>query len=239
MVKKKIIIGNMKMNLTLDEIKDYIEKMKNYTKEFIICLSSLYAPYFVDANFNVGIQNVSEHGLGSYTGEISVNQVVSMNIQYVLLGHSERRCLFGETNDMINKKLRKIISNNLNAILCVGETIDEKHNQLAQAKITNQILSALEDIDTDYIDNIIIAYEPVWSIGTGEIPTKQEIIDMVTYIKQLINTKYGFIPKVLYGGSTNEKNIADLNTIDCVDGFLIGGSCLIPEKFVKIIETIS
>ena len=239
MVKKKIIIGNTKMNLTLDEIKNYIRKMENYNKDFIICPSSLYAAYFLDAGFNVGIQNVSEYGLGPYTGEISVNQVLSMNIQYVILGHSERRELFGETDHIINRKLRKIVSNNLKAILCVGETIDEKHHQLAHSKISEQILSALKDIDTNYINNIIIAYEPVWSIGTGEIPTKQEIIDMVAYIKQLINAKYGFIPKVLYGGSTNEKNIEDLNTINSVDGFLIGGSCLIPEKFVKIIETIS
>ncbi len=238
MEKRKIIIGNMKMNLTLNEIRKYIDKTVNHNKEFIICPSSLYAPYFVDAGFNVGIQNISEHGLGSYTGEISVNQILSMGIQYVIIGHSERRELFNETDEIINHKLRKTISNNLTAILCVGETLNDKIQRLTQTKIRTQLLSALKDIDSNYVHNIIIAYEPVWAIGTGNLPTKQEIMDMVDYIKQLINTKYGFIPKVLYGGSTNEKNIEEINTIKGVDGFLIGGSCLIPEKFVKIIETV-
>lgn len=238
MVKNKIIIANMKMNLTLTEIKKYIEKMKDYHKDFIICPSYLYASYFIDAGYNVGVQNISEYGLGPYTGEISINQIISMNMKYVIIGHSERRELFSETDEMISHKLRKTISNKVSAILCVGETIDDKNNNQVKAKIRSQLLSALDNIDTNFADNLIIAYEPVWSIGTGNLPTIQEITDIIDYIKQLINAEYGFIPKVLYGGSTNDKNIEQLNTINNIDGFLIGGSCLIPEKFVKIIETV-
>ena len=234
----KILIGNMKMNLTYPEIKEYIEKMKEYNK-FIICPSSIYIPYFIDNGFEVGMQNISEYGQGAYTGEISVTQANSMNIKYSLIGHSERRNKFNETDEIINNKLRKTVSNNINAILCIGETLEEKEKLLTKEVLKKQIISDLNEVDEFYLKNIIVAYEPVWAIGTGKVPSMEDIEEIIKYIKQIINDYYGFNPKVLYGGSINENNINDLIKIDNVDGFLVGGACLVPEKFIKIIETIN
>ena len=238
MENSKLLIGNMKMNLTYSEIMEYIEQMRDY-KKFIICPSSLYIPYFIENGFEVGVQNISEYGQGAYTGEISVTQANSMNIKYSLIGHSERRIKFNEDDNVINKKLRKTVSNNLNAILCIGETFDEKEQLLTKEVLKKQIINDLNEVDEFYLKNIIIAYEPVWAIGTGKVPSLEDIKEIIEYIKKIVNETYGFNPKVLYGGSINENNINDLNTIDIVDGFLVGGACLVPEKFIKIIETIN
>ena len=238
MENSKILIGNMKMNLTYPEIMEYIEQMKKYNN-FIICPSSLYIPYFIENGFTVGMQNISQYGQGAYTGEISVTQANSLNIKYSLVGHSERRIKFDETDEVINNKLRKAVSNDIIAVLCIGETIEEKEQLLTKEVLKKQIINDLNEVDEFYLKNIIIAYEPVWAIGTGKVPSIEEIKEIIEYIKKFVNEKFGFIPKVLYGGSINEKNIYDLKTIDIVDGFLVGGACLVPEKFIRIIETIN
>ena len=238
MENKKIIVGNMKMNLTFNSIKEYISDMKEY-KDIVICPSAIYIPYFIDEGFNVGLQNVSEYSVGTYTGEISVTQASSIGIKYALVGHSERRQHFNESDEVINRKLRKIISNDIYAIVCIGETIDEKNNGLTKSSIEKQIKIDLDKLESEYYKNIIIAYEPIWAIGTGNIPSNEDISDISKFIKETINRLYDFEPKVLYGGSTNENNINELNKINEIDGFLIGGACLIPEKFKKIIETVN
>lgn len=238
MENNKIIIGNMKMNLTFDSIEKYIEMM-DQTKNFIICPSSIFIPHFINAGFEVGIQNISEYGLGTYTGEISVNQATSIGVKYSIVGHSDRRNYFHEDDDVVNRKMRKSVSNNLISILCVGESIEEKMEGKTRERVKQQLLQDLEGVDPYYYKNIIVAYEPVWAIGTGEIPSKEEISDIVSYIKRTVNKNFGFIPPVIYGGSINDDNIKELNTIDIVDGFLIGGACLRPEKMKKIIETVN
>lgn len=238
MEKNKIIVGNMKMNLTYDMIKNYIDKLKGY-KNFIICPSSLYLPYFIDNNFDVGIQNISEHGMGSYTGEISVSQAKSIGVKYAIIGHSDRRDKYNETDEIINEKMRKAVSNDLISILCVGETLSEKISGNAQEKIKKQLVEDLRDINREYYKNIIVAYEPIWSIGTGKIPSNEEIEEMIVFIKRVINHKFNFTPLVLYGGSTNEENIGQLKLIENIDGFLVGGASLIPDKIIKMIETVN
>lgn len=238
MEKNKIIVGNMKMNLTYDMIKNYIDKLKGY-KNFIICPSSLYLPYFIDNNFDVGIQNISEHGMGSYTGEISVSQAKSIGVKYAIIGHSDRRDKYNETDEIINEKMRKAVSNDLISILCVGETLSEKISGNAQEKIKKQLVEDLRDIDREYYKNIVVAYEPIWSIGTGKIPSNEEIEEMIVFIKRVINHKFNFTPLVLYGGSTNEENIGQLKLIENIDGFLVGGASLIPDKIIKMIETVN
>ncbi len=238
METNKLVVGNMKMNLTVDEINDYIYKLEQH-KNFIICPSSIYIPYFIKEGFNVGLQNISEYGMGAYTGEISVNQATSMGVKYTLVGHSERREYFKEDDDVINRKLRKSVSNNLISILCIGETLEEKEAGKTLETIKRQLEEDLRDIDSEYYENIIIAYEPIWAIGTGKVPTNEEIDATVTFIKETIKSAFNFEPKVLYGGSTNDKNIVELNKINVVDGFLVGGACLIPDKIIKIIETVN
>ena len=238
MEKNKIIVGNMKMNLTYDMIKNYIDKLKGY-KNFIICPSSLYLPYFIDNNFDVGIQNISEHGMGSYTGEVSVSQAKSIGVKYAIIGHSDRRDKYNETDEIINEKMRKAVSNDLISILCVGETLSEKISGNAQEKIKKQLVEDLRDINREYYKNIVVAYEPIWSIGTGKIPSNEEIEEMIVFIKRVINHKFNFTPLVLYGGSTNEENIGQLKLIENIDGFLVGGASLIPDKIIKMIETVN
>lgn len=238
MEKNKIIVGNMKMNLTYDMVKNYIDKLKGY-RNFVICPSSLYLPYFIDSNFDVGIQNISEHGMGSYTGEISVSQAKSIGVKYAIIGHSDRRDKYNESDEIINEKMRKAVSNDLISILCVGETLSERISGNAQEKIKKQLVDDLRDIDCEYYKNIVVAYEPIWSIGTGKIPSNEEIEEMIVFIKRVINHKFNFTPLVLYGGSTNDENIGQLKLINNVDGFLIGGASLIPDKIIKIIETVN
>lgn len=235
MESKKLVVGNMKMNLTMNEVKEYIESMTDY-HDCVICPSSLFIPYFKDAGFVLGTQNISEYSNGAYTGEISVMQAKSLDIDYTIIGHSERREYFCETDEMINNKVIKALDNGLKVILCVGETLEERETGVTKDKIEKQILEDLKNINDNCYENIIVAYEPIWAIGTGKIPSEEDIIEIVELIKETVNNEYHFIPNVLYGGSTNEKNIEQLKDINIVDGFLVGGACLVPEKFKKIIE---
>lgn len=235
MENRKLVVGNMKMNLTLYEVENYITEMNDY-KDCVICPSSVFCSFFEQKGYTVGLQNISEYDNGAYTGEISTAQANSLNIKYAIVGHSERREYFKETDEAINKKVVKALNDNLKVILCVGETLSEREENKTKDKIKNQLLKDLKDIDKNS-QNLIVAYEPIWAIGTGKIPTNEQIIDVVSFIKSTLNEEFNLNPKVLYGGSTNEKNITELNTINLIDGFLVGGACLIPEKFKKIIET--
>ena len=228
------IFANMKMNLSFDEIKDYIDKTKKIKDKFVVIPSSIYIPYFKDNNYNVGIQNISKFDNGAFTGDISISQVKSLGVDYVLIGHSERRHIFNETLEDINIKMIKSKEKDIKIILCIGETKEQRDNNLTNDILKEQIESAFKNIDN--IDNIIIAYEPVWSIGTGLIPTTDEIFDTTNYIKQVINNLYNKNIDVLYGGSVNENNIKNLNSINNLSGFLVGGASLKPDKLYKMIE---
>ena len=229
----KLIFANMKMNLSLNQIKDYIENTKTIKNDIIVIPSNIYLSYFIDNNYNVGIQNICKFDDGAYTGEVSAQQVKSMNVEYTLIGHSERRHIFNETLEDVKIKVKKALENDLKVILCIGETKEEKDKNLTEKILKEQIISALQDID---ISNIIIAYEPVYSIGTGIIPTNEEIFNTTKYIKEVVYDLCKKDVNVLYGGSVNDKNIKELNLIENVSGFLIGGASLIPSKLQTILE---
>ena len=230
----KLLFSNMKMNLSYLEVLQYIEKTKDYKDKFVVIPSNIYIPYFIKNNYNVGIQNISEYNNGAYTGEISSSQVKSIGVNYVILGHSERRKLFNETNEIIKNKLTKCLDNDLKVILCIGETKEEKESNKTN-NIIREELNILSDID---ITNIIIAYEPIWAIGTGVVPTNTEIENITNYIKNIVFDICKKDIKVLYGGSVNEKNISNLSTINNVSGFLIGGACIDYKKMIEIIEKV-
>ncbi len=229
----KKIFANMKMNLTLDEIKNYINDTSSFKKDFVVIPTSIYIPYFIDNNYIVGIQDISKFDNGAYTSNVSAKQVKSMGIDYTLIGHSERRNVFNETLEDVNLKVKKGLENNLKIVLCIGEKLEQKDNY--KEILEEQILTVFEGVDK--IDDIIIAYEPVWSIGTGLTPTNEEIETITDYIKSVVNKKYNKDIDVLYGGSVNEKNIESLNTINNVSGFLVGGASLNKDKIYKIIES--
>lgn len=226
----KLIVGNMKMNMSMEEVNSYLGKINIKNDNVVFCPSNIYIPYFINKGLNVGIQNVFHKNKGSYTGEVSSYQASSLGVKYALVGHSERRSKFDEDDNLISLKINSIIDNNMKAILCVGE----KKNENLEDILYNQIVNVFTNINK--YDNIIIAYEPVWAIGTNEIPTNDKIIKAVNYIKDLVKNKFNFDIKVLYGGSVNKENINLLNEIEEIDGFLIGGASLKPDEFINIIE---
>lgn len=239
MENKKLIVGNLKMNMVADEISDYLKNVnKNiYSNNVVICPSSIYIPYFLKQRYSVGIQNISIEESGAHTGEISAKQAYSLGVKYALVGHSERRSMYGDTDLIVGKKIKTAIKNNLYPIVCIGETIEDKAMLRTERVLKKQLNYALKDLSLEELDNVIIAYEPVWSIGTNKIPSNRDIKNTVSYIKLLIDNLFGYNKtKVLYGGSVNSKNISQLMKIENLDGFLIGGSSLKPDEFLNIIE---
>lgn len=233
----KLIVGNIKMNMKFGEIANYINIFKNIDSEnVIICPSYIYIPYFLNYKFLVGSQNVCSYEDGGYTGEISAKQLSSMGVKYTIVGHSERRIKLKENDVDINNKIKRAIDSNLKVILCIGETLEEKELLKKDVVLKKQLRDALFGIDD--ISNIIIAYEPVWSISTNRLPSVDELVKTANYIKQLIFNKYNKKIKVLYGGSINENNIEEFNKIDELDGFLIGSACINPNQFLQIIGKI-
>lgn len=236
-MENKLIVGNIKMNMKFGEIYNYLNHFKDINlKNIVICPSYIYIPYFLNYNFSVGSQNVCAYEDGGYTGEISAKQLSSIGVKYTIIGHSERRIKLKESNLDINKKIKSALKANLKVILCIGETIEELNLLKKDMVLKRQIRDALIDIED--ISNIIIAYEPVWSIGTNKIPSDEILIDTIKYIKELIYKNYKKDIKVLYGGSIKEDNILHFNKIEEIDGFLIGSASINPIEFTQIINKI-
>ena len=238
-MKNKLVVGNMKMNMLTSDIGTYLDEIngKINSSQVVICPTSIYVPYFLKHKYKVGLQNTFFRSEGAYTGEISPLQAASMGISYVIIGHSERRNYFEENDSTINKKIIEALKYDLKVILCVGETGEEKNLLKTARVIKRQLINGLRNIEEDKMKNIIIAYEPVWAIGTSVTPTNKDISETADYIKGIIKGIHeNSEPLVLYGGSVNEKNIKELNKIAEIDGFLVGGASNDAKKFLKIIE---
>ncbi|MCI8545014.1 MAG: triose-phosphate isomerase [Bacilli bacterium] len=239
MESKKIVVGNMKMNLLAGDISEYLRKINSSDlgEQVVICPSNIYVPYFLKQSYKVGVQNLFFRDSGAYTGEISAAQVASMGVKYAIIGHSERRGYFRESDQDINKKVVVTLKYGLEVILCIGETAEEKNLLKTARVLKRQILNALRNLEEADFDHIVIAYEPVWAIGTNVTPTNKDITDTISYIKGIVSEyfRYEDIP-VIYGGSVNDQNIKDLNTIPNVSGFLVGGASTDVKKFLKIVE---
>lgn len=233
----KLIVGNFKMNMLNEDIKEYIEEIRKHSfTNVIYCPSNIFLKDFINNNLTVGTQDVSAFENGSYTGDVSASQLKSIGVKYAIIGHSERRKYYNE-KDILLDKLKMTINNEIIPIYCIGETKEEYDNNLTLNVLMNEI---------DYIFNsnidletLIIAYEPLWAIGTGLIPSNNEIDDACEYIKKYINDKYSISSKVLYGGSVNKKNIYDLEKIKNIDGYLIGGCSIKVHEFIDIIEYVN
>ena len=240
MENKKIVIGNQKTYMSISEIGEFLKEItgKGLTSNVVICPSSVYIPYFLKHRYGIGIQNISENNGNQYTGEVTAKQASDMGLKYALVGHSERRIYYEETNDIINKKVKNLLENNITPILCVGETSEEKNLLKTNKVLKSDLVSCLKDIEIDNLEKIIIAYEPIWAIGTNRTPTVGEIRANVSYIKEVIKKIYKKDVRVVYGGSVNPNNIEKLNKIDILDGFLVGGSSTKATDFLKIIEVV-
>lgn len=247
-MNKKTIIANFKMNKTDKQVSQYFNELIPQVKDIDAIIG--VAPSFVsiktavkkvkDTNILVGAQNMNENDSGAYTGEVSPQMLNEIGVKIVLLGHSERRNIFRETDEIVNKKLLKALKVNLISVLCIGETLTERNNNKTEQVLNKQLSVALNGVYQNEFKNIIIAYEPVWAIGTGKVPTKEQICDAMKSIRKTLADLYSkdLAEKVtiLYGGSVNENNAKEIANIKGVDGTLVGGASLDANKFASIIN---
>ncbi len=237
---EKYIIANWKMNNDFSDIPGYLKYLKKYVKNqqnVVVCVPSVMLKTFSDETrktmFETGAQNCYFAESGAFTGEISPKLVKNSGATYVILGHSERRQIFSETNELINHKISASVALGLKVVFCVGETLDEKSKYKSVLK--KQLLDGLKSISD--LSNIIVAYEPVWAIGTGKVAIKADIEKAHLYIKDTIKENFDYDVPVLYGGSVKPINSAEILALNCVDGVLVGGASLNAEDFSKIIES--
>lgn len=245
-MRKKIVAGNWKMNKTHQEALDLVNGIKTLKWDdnvnLIVCPPSLFTNAVVNelngSEVDVGVQNCSEHASGAYTGEISVSMVSSVGAQYVILGHSERRSYFGEENDTLAKKVDVVLGNKLNPIYCCGELLEEREANNHFEVVKNQISEGLFHLSAEEMLDVVVAYEPVWAIGTGVTASPYQAQEMHAYIRSLLVEKYGEAVaakiSILYGGSCKPSNAKELFALEDVDGGLIGGASLVAEDFVAI-----
>ena len=244
-MRKKVIAGNWKMNMLPNDTIDFINALKpnieDCKSEVIICVpytDLFYAISFCQGtNIHVGAQNVFYEDSGAYTGEVSAQMLKCINTEYVIIGHSERRKYFNETDEIVNKKIKKALENGLKPIICVGETLEERENGKAIEKITAQISEDLKDLTKEHLENIIIAYEPIWAIGTGKTATKEDANETIKSIRSKINEMFGTDDiTILYGGSVKPENAKEMFQMPDIDGALVGGASLKASSFKAIID---
>ena len=249
-MRNKIVAGNWKMNcsfdeaeMLVDEILDRLEEQEELECEVIVCppfpyLEMLTDMEFEEQQFNVGAQNCSAYEKGAYTGEVSAKMLRSLDVDYCIVGHSERRKYFGETNEVLAEKINRLIENNMSPIYCVGEVLEEREANRHFEVVKEQLEKGLFHLDRDAINDVVIAYEPVWAIGTGKTATPDKAQEMHAFIRSLVKEHYGDAVadeiRILYGGSCNAKNATELFSQPDVDGGLIGGASLKAEDFVSI-----
>jgi triosephosphate isomerase len=249
-MRRKVIAGNWKMNNDLKETQNLISKlssglsMDNLNCDVIVCppFTSLIEAYTLlkDTKIKLGAQNMHFESSGAFTGEISATMLRSVGCEYVILGHSERRTIFGETDELINNKIKKANSSGLKPIFCVGELLEEREAGVTEKIIEKQIKCGLKDTSSEEMGKVIIAYEPVWAIGTGKTASPEQAQEVHKFIRSLINEKYGdsISDKIViqYGGSVNNKNAKELLSQKDIDGALVGGASLKADAFIDIIQ---
>ena len=246
--RKTVIAGNWKMNKTPSETKEFMNQFKAIMPkgrwcDIALCVPAVCIPAAVRAmretRVGIGAENCHAAASGAYTGELAVNMLTDAGCKYVIIGHSERRAM-GETDADINAKVLAALEAGLTPILCCGESLEQRENGVTAEWIAMQIKLALKNVPEDKIRKVVIAYEPIWAIGTGLTATPeqaQEVCEMIrSVVRKLYSSKHARAITIQYGGSMNEKNAYELLAQPDIDGGLIGGASLVPEKFVQIIE---
>lgn len=230
-----IIVLNNKSNFDKHEFIVYNEQLEeiNTKHTMILCPSTINIPYATYKNYYLGAQNISKFGEGAYTGEVSGNQLYSSDVSYAIIGHSERRELEHETNEDINIKIKRALDSNIIPILCIGETKEQRENNTFKEVLKKELEVATNGLKEVDKSNIIIAYEPIWSIGTGIIPTVDQIDEVFLTIRDLLPHN-----RILYGGSANEDNIDELNNSKYINGYLLGGLSLKIDKLKEFLEKV-
>ena len=245
---RKIIAGNWKMNMLPNEAMEFItklsERIRDTQNEVILCVP--YTDLFYSlltaqgTNIKIGAQNMHWEEKGAYTGEIAPKMLKCINVEYVIIGHSERRQYFAETDETVNKKIKSAMQNSLKPIVCVGENLEQKENNKTNEIIITQTQKALEGLTNSQVESTIIAYEPIWAIGTGKTASKEDANNAIKEIRNKIREIYGEQTagkvKILYGGSVKPENAKELFDTSDIDGALVGGASLDVHEFEKIVN---
>ncbi len=246
--RKTVIAGNWKMNKTPSQTKEFMVQLKNILPkgrwcDVALCVPAVCIPAAVRAmretRVGIGAENMNANASGAYTGEIAANMLTDAGCKYVIIGHSERRAM-GETDSDVNAKVLAALENGLIPIMCCGESLEQREAGVTAEHIAMQVKLGLQGVPEEKIRKVIIAYEPIWAIGTGLTATPaqaQEVCESIrAVVRKLYSSKNARAISILYGGSMNEKNAFELLGQPDIDGGLIGGASLVPEKFVQIIE---
>jgi len=247
-VRRPIIAGNWKMHKTIQESVELVSTLKRnllgvHHCEIVVCppfTSLIVVKEVIDGtNIVLGAQNMFWEKKGAYTGEISPEMLVSVGCKYVIIGHSERRQYFHETDETVNKKMLSAFASGLIPIVCVGETLQEREKNITFQVIEKQVKIGLANIPSNKVESLVIAYEPVWAIGTGKTATPEQAEEVQAYIRAIYSEMYGSIPaeniRILYGGSIKPENISELMKQKNIDGGLVGGASLDADSFTKIV----
>lgn len=250
-MRKPLLAGNWKMNKTIDEsvalVKELAEKVKGVDdRDILVCPTYPALKPVADAiagtNINLGAQNIFWEEKGAFTGEVTAPMIRNLGVEYSIIGHTERRKYFGETDEIANLKIKSCLKNDLLPIYCIGESKEERENGSTKKVVTSQIIEGLEGIPKLKLEKVSIVYDPIWAVGTDVLPTSDEMMGIRILIKKILAEKYGIKAaekvKILYGGSVKAKNVRQICVEPGMDGVLVGRESLIPSELVKIAEII-
>lgn len=248
-MRKPIIAGNWKMYKKLSEASQFVEAVKNKVPsaekvDAVICAPSIFLTSLVEAakgtDLAIGAQNMHFELEGAYTGEVSPSQLSDIDVQYVVLGHSERREYFNETDEAVNKKAIAAFENGLTPIICCGETLEEREAGQTVAKVSSQITAAIKGLTPEQVTASVIAYEPIWAIGTGKTATAADANETCGEIRsaiaQAVNEEVAQAVRIQYGGSVKPGNVVELLSMEHIDGALVGGASLETESYLQLLE---
>lgn len=245
-MRKPIIAGNWKMNKTIKEGLEFIDVVKGKTEgdvEVLICAPFTLLKDLKEAtkgtNIKIGAQNMHFENSGAFTGEVAPGNLVELGMDYVIIGHSERREYFNETDETCNKKVLKAIEVGINPILCCGETLEEREAGKTIEKVKGQIVNGLKDVKPKDLEKIVIAYEPIWAIGTGKTATAEQANEVIAEIRNVVREMFGELAdkvRIQYGGSVKPANVAEIMGQSDIDGALVGGASLKPADFLGLLK---
>ncbi|MFL0247747.1 triose-phosphate isomerase [Candidatus Clostridium stratigraminis] len=247
-MRKPIIAGNWKMHKTVNEAVSFIEEIKPLVKdakcEVVVCPTFVCLDAVVKAakgsNIKVGAQNIHFEEKGAFTGEVAPNMLEALGVDYVIIGHSERRQYFNETDETVNKKLKAAFAHNIIPILCIGESLYEREADITEEVIGRQIKLDLAGLNKEQVEKIVIAYEPIWAIGTGKTATSDQANDTISYIRKVVTNLYGTETsdkvRIQYGGSVKPSTIGEQMAKSDIDGALVGGASLVAADFAAIVN---
>lgn len=244
-MRRSLVAANWKMNGGLEDNKEWFTQfLSEQAPDVDIVVAPSYPylaqaqQYLVTTNIALAAQNVSHHENGAYTGEVSLEMLNDFGISYVIIGHSERRSLFAESDELVAQKVKKVLTSGLKAILCVGESLEQRNSNKTEDIVAKQLNTVLELCKNDNLDNLVIAYEPVWAIGTGVVATPEQAEEVHIFLREQVRncTSSGIADKmrIIYGGSVKPDNAAELFSKSNIDGGLIGGASLDATSFMKI-----